>query len=500
MILPSPPDLKEKHCYRDQNKWLIYGWGALSFVGLLTGMVLFSFTHQATILFLFFTVIVGAYLGLSYFIGIFGRPFDYKRHDATKREFGRRFPTIDVLLPSCGEDLEVLRNTFKWVRSLDYPEGRIHFWVLDDSGRIAVKLLADRFEFNYITRPNKGELKKAGNLRYAFPRTSSDLMLVLDADFCPRSDMLKEMIPYFNADPMIAIVQSPQFFRIEEEQPWSMKGAAYIQELFYRMIQVNRDTWGASICVGTCALYRREALEPHGGTYPIAYSEDLHTGFQAVEDGWRVKYIPLNLAAGLCPETMAQFFIQQTRWCTGSTSLLFSAKFWRARITLMQRLCYASGMFYYVATALGLFITPLPGLVIVWFFPERVFWFNYLFSLPSFVFSVVILSAWGRAPFGPYVLMARQVSYWAHAFALFTKARGSFIAWIPTGDAGATRRAAEYHGFKDAMFVWITFVTFAALAGAFFQMDNTGDFNFYPLIFFTTLNYWVSIKCFKDEA
>ncbi|CAN0312789.1 unnamed protein product, partial [Hapterophycus canaliculatus] len=37
-----------------------------------------------------------------------------------------------------------------------------------------------------IRRPNIPELKKAGNLRYAFARTSGQVLVIFDADFCPR--------------------------------------------------------------------------------------------------------------------------------------------------------------------------------------------------------------------------------------------------------------------------------------------------------------------------
>lgn len=53
--------------------------------------------------------------------------------------------------------------------------------------------------------------------------------------------------------------------------------------------QVNRDKFDASICVGTCGVYRREALAPFGGTAAIGYSEDVHTGFNCIQLGYKVR-------------------------------------------------------------------------------------------------------------------------------------------------------------------------------------------------------------------
>lgn len=502
MYLPTPPSNEQKYSYLKQSKLLFYGWGSFSFACLLSGMVLFSKNHQA--LYGLYALIMALYLGVSYWIGIFGKPFSILKHEIIKShgrvmldQYARI--SVDVYLPSCGEPIEVLKNTYHWVRQLDWPEGMLHVYVLDDSGRQEVRALAERFEFDYISRPNKGELKKAGNIRHAFPQTSGDFILILDADFVPRSDMIKEIVGYFRDD-KVAIVQTPQYFEVKEGQTWVEKGAAYVQELFYRMVQVNRDTWGASICVGTCAMYRRRALEPHGGTYPIAYSEDLHTGWQALVDGFKVKYIPLNLSMGSCPDTMSAYWIQQTRWCMGSTSLLTSKKFWQNPMPIMQRLCYLSGMMYYVATALSVFLTPLPALAVVWFFPENVLWYNYLFSLPSFLFGVLIVAFWGTHRFGAYVLSSRQVSYYAHLFALWEKVKGNIIPWVPTGDAGQVKGSVLYLKYKAVMFWWVTLVTALGFAGAFYRMESLFDFNFYPMLFFVGLHYWVSMRCFSQEA
>lgn len=503
MYLPRPPSIPQKLLYLEQRKALFYGWGLFSFLALLAGMAAFSMHHQYVWAYWLYAAVVAVYLGASYWIGIFGRPFDYYRHVSVAINNAvymlDRGTSVDVYLPSCGEPLEILENTYRYVRQLDWPEGKLHVYVLDDSGRKEVKLLADRYEFEYISRPNRGELKKAGNIRYAFPQTHGDFILILDADFCPRPNMIREMIGYF-WDDNVGIVQTPQFFEVKDGQTWIEKGAGYVQELFYRMVQVNRDTWGASICVGTCAMYRRKTLEPHGGTYPIAYSEDLHTGWQALVDGWKVKYIPLNLAMGVCPDTMSAYWIQQTRWCMGSTSLLTSSKFWKSKITKMQRLCYMSGMFYYIATALSVFLTPLPSLIVVWFFPENVFWYNYLFSIPSFLFGVLIVALWGRHDFGMYVLSARQVSYYAHLSALWEKTKGNIIPWVPTGNANEVKGSVLYLKFKKVMFVWVSVATALGFAGAFTHMKSVYDYDFYPMLFFTGFHYWVSMRCFSEEA
>ena len=84
--------------------------------------------------------------------------------------------------------------------------------MLGDSADPGIAALAASYGFSYCSRPDRGRFKKAGNLQYGFQRTTGEYILILDADFAPRSDLLAELLPYF-ADSRVGIVQSPQFFR-----------------------------------------------------------------------------------------------------------------------------------------------------------------------------------------------------------------------------------------------------------------------------------------------
>lgn len=491
----SAPSRLEKYAYVRQNKFHLYSFGILSTALLLAGGILFS-THDAHFLWYgAYVLFMAFYLGVSYFIGVFSRDFDIAGHHETFATSGDFRPSIDIYLPSAGEPLEVIKNTFTHVAFLRWPYDLIKIYVLDDSHREEVKKLAHDFGFSYFARPNKGELKKAGNIRYAFPQTSGEIIAIFDADFCPRPDFLKELIPHM-ANPKVAIVQSAQYFDVKKSMPWVERGSGAVQELFYRLIQVNRDEWGAAICVGTNALYRRKALEPYGGTYPIEHSEDVHTGFNLIKDGWELKYIPLNLAKGTCPDNINSYITQQYRWCMGSTSLCFNwPLFWKHKIGLMRRLCYLSGMTYYIATAIGIFMTPLPGLLMIYFKPEHVFWFNTMFSLPSFIFGVWYMGTWNKSKYGLSAVRARFLSYYAHVAALTDKLFGSVMEWVPTGDAQAAKKNKTPRKVKRLLLVWNTIILTLGINGFLMNLDGHRDYDFYPFLAFLLINSGLQLSC-----
>ena len=55
--------------------------------------------------------------------------------------------------------------------------------------------------------------------------SDSDYILLLDADFAPRPDLLDETLPYMDLHPDVGIVQTPQFFHVVDEQTWVERGA-----------------------------------------------------------------------------------------------------------------------------------------------------------------------------------------------------------------------------------------------------------------------------------
>ena len=55
--------------------------------------------------------------------------------------------------------------------------------MLDDGADPDAGFLAETFGFTYVVRPDRGRMRKAGNLRYAFAHTAGELIVIFDADF-----------------------------------------------------------------------------------------------------------------------------------------------------------------------------------------------------------------------------------------------------------------------------------------------------------------------------
>lgn len=445
LVLPRPPSDEEKYLYVNRQVAVLLVASMLSLTCLTISQV--HLVHLglwvwSLVPFLGFTLI---YYLISLRVNLTSRNFELTTHRARVASWApRAYPTVDVWLPVCGEELGVLANTWRYVARLQasYP-GVVKVYVLDDGDDPDAADLAWAHGFYYLVRPNRGWFKKAGNLRHAYQNSEGEFIVIFDADFAPREDFLMEALPYIEKDPAVGIVQTPQFFRWDRHQTWMEHGAGAVQELFYRMIQVSRDRLNAAICVGSCAVYRRTALETIGGTALIEHSEDVHTGFDLRLKGWDLVYLPVPLAAGMCPSEPDAFLTQQYRWCTGSMSLLGSRKFWSARLGPAQLCCYLSGFCYYIHTAAATFFVPLIPVLLLAFLPGQVQLKNYLWIAPSAAYTLVIFPLWNKGKYGPSAIMAKSLYGWAHFFAILDILRGRRQGWQTTGAKSSTRRTAR---------------------------------------------------------
>lgn len=430
---PSPTAYLIRH-----PRWIrfVYGLGICTWLSAVYGYVLFFQLNP------WYWVIFGPIVGfftvhhlLSYGINMFFPGFDLAAHHARVRAFRARPapPAVDVFIPVCGEPLDILRRTFAAVAALDYPSRTTY--VLDDKQDPAVRRLAQETGFSYLSRPNKGEHKKAGNLKHGHDRSTSPFIAYFDADFAPHPRFLWELLPAFD-DPRVAIVQSPQHFALDDalhERAPVAFGAGHLQEDFYRVIQPARDRFGAAICVGTNAVYRRSALDAVGGVEQIDHSEDIITGFKLTRAGWKIRYVPLVLATGFCPEAVQTYFQQQHRWCKGTIHLCLSRDFWTAPIPLSVKLCYLSGFLYYLFQPLAL-VMVFQVFVLLLFHPDTISLRYALPFVPHLLFSFVLLAMnrTVRSRFGTF--LARTTHVFSCTHAIMSHALGRSLEWMPSNN------------------------------------------------------------------
>lgn len=454
MHIPNHPSDEEKYRYLTHHQWALTICSLFSFFGVLISSYRYFTTDEILYVFFPFLFLSVLYYVVSVSVQGLGTHFDHDSHiGATKGWKPNDKHSVDIFLPTCGEELSMIQNTWSGVRALrDHYNGKVKVYSLDDGNDPAVKAMAEKFGFTYLLREDRSSFKKSGNLHHGYKNSESEFVAIFDADFKPRADFLDEILPYFDKNPALGIVQTPQFFDVQKEQHWLERGAGSVQEYFYRSVQQNRQQKGGAICVGTNAVYRRAALDANNGPTLIMHSEDVHTGFDLGSKGWQLLYLPLILAKGVCPNSIQSFFRQQYRWCKGSMSLFTSKKFWQTKLSLSSRMCYFSGFLYYINTGIFSVVTPLIPLSLLLLFPEQAHIVNYLLLIPAYVYILIVLPAWHHSRYRSEVFTVKFIYGWAHLFAMIDTVLQREMPWQPTGSAN--EKTLRFRFFRAALLLY----------------------------------------------
>lgn len=368
--------------------------------------------------------------------------------------------SVDVLVPVCGEDLAVVRNTITFARNMRWP-GRLRVYILDDGDSREVRNLARNLGVEYLVRDDRPAHKKSGNLNNGLAHSDGDFVVVFDADFAPAETFLLETVPYmlyYN----VGIVQTTQFFdvRIKETRNWIQQLSGSIQDMFFCWAQPARNTADSAMCVGTNVVYRRAALNAIGGFPRVDDGgEDIVTGLDMYSKGYRTIYLPINLAKGVCPDTFKAAINQQYRWALSSMKMFigrnaYSKAFRRAPLNWKQRVVFWSGAMYYAQSVLVLITAVMPSIVMLWFFPWMVGPGNYLPIAPAMLsmFALpLILRGWR-----PATLRLIVVYSVSHLLAAIDTVRGTAAGWVPSGAQSKSGGIVARAGWITRVWVLVT--------------------------------------------
>ncbi|WP_304170129.1 UDP-forming cellulose synthase catalytic subunit [Phenylobacterium aquaticum] len=260
------------------------------------------------------------------------------------------WPTVDIYIPTYNESLDIVQDTVLAALTIDYPPERRRIHLLDDGRRAEFRAFAEAVGVNYITRPDNLHAK-AGNLNNAMRQTNGELICIFDADHVATRAFLQMTLGWFQADPRLALLQTPHYFYSPDpiqRNVFAVKDIPGEGDLFYGVVQPGNDFWNAAFFCGSCAVLRRSAIASVGGFAGETVTEDAHTALKMQKRGWNTAYLNLRLAAGLATERLSIHVGQRARWARGMTQIFrIDNPLFGGQLTLSQRLCYLAAMTHF---------------------------------------------------------------------------------------------------------------------------------------------------------
>lgn len=343
-----------------------------------------SFSYEpVSFLFAFVLFIAEVYGFFIYLLGGFVNIRPLKRQPEPMPADMTLWPSIDILVPSYNEDIELLEVTLLAATQINYPSHLFNVYLCDDGGTEQrrnhsndeiregahkrfheLQELCQKIGVHYRTR-KKNEHAKAGNLNTALQDLHGELILILDADHVPTDDILLNTVGLFIKDPKLFLVQTPHNFLNPDPIERNLGTFGEMpgeNEMFYGVIQYGLDFWGASFFCGSAAVLRRQYLMEIGGISGKTITEDAETAMDLHAKGYHSAYIGIPMVAGLQPETFSGFVVQRVRWAQGMIQIFLLKNPWtRPNMAFTQRLAYtsSSGFWFFPMARMSFFMAPL---------------------------------------------------------------------------------------------------------------------------------------------
>jgi len=285
---------------------------------------------------------------------------------------------------------------FKAVSKLDYPEDKIQIQVLDDSTDDTVEisragvaeLVAQGFDAELIHRTDRTGYK-AGALENASKYAKGDFLLILDADFIPKEDMLMRTIHFFSDD-NIGMVQT-RWGHLNRGYNLLTRVQAMFLDGHLELEQTARNRSGRFFTFnGTAGIWRKQTITDAGGWDHDTLTEDMDLSYRAQLNGWKFIFLNDVETPAELPVDMNGFKSQQHRWTKGSIQVCrkILVDIWKSEAPLVAKLeatAHLTSNFAYLCLILLCFLI-YPNQHCQ---PELDALTYYLINIPIFFFSSV---------------------------------------------------------------------------------------------------------------
>ncbi|ANU38551.1 UDP-forming cellulose synthase catalytic subunit [Vibrio scophthalmi] len=297
-------------------------------------------------------LIAESYSWIVLILGYFQNIWPLSRKPLEMPKDTSTWPTIDLMIPTYNEDLDVVKATVYASLGVDWPKDKLNIYVLDDGKRDSFREFAQSVGVNYIRRPTN-EHAKAGNINYALKQTHGEYVAIFDCDHIPTRAFFQLTMGMFLKDPKLALVQTPHHFFSPDPFERNLSNFRNVPSegsLFYGLIQDGNDLWDATFFCGSCAILRRKPLEEVGGIAVETVTEDAHTSLRMHRLGYHSAYLKQPISAGLATETLSAHVGQRIRWARGMAQIFrVDNPLTGKGLKWSQRLCYANAMLHFLS-------------------------------------------------------------------------------------------------------------------------------------------------------
>lgn len=260
------------------------------------------------------------------------------------------FPTVAIAMPTFNEDPAMVEKNMLRLKSLNYPKGKLRFYLLDDSTDDEKgKELAAFSRRNNIVYLHRDERRgyKAGALNNMLRGSGEEFVAIFDYDeYLTNRNFLLDTMPYFQDDELSYIQTEKRY----SNGTFFSETINLFDGFFFKFVQPARALNNTAIFAGSCGVIRRKALDVIGG-FPEYVIEDTFFSFESDINKYKSLYLPRVYALGKPIRSFSELAKQQWRYNYGDTQFL---RYFIERKTKSKKLMSTLSKIDYMTHGFGL--------------------------------------------------------------------------------------------------------------------------------------------------
>lgn len=271
--------------------------------------------------------------------------YKHSRNKPSPTKYFEELPFVTIQLPVFNEK-NVIDRLIGAIEKLDYPKDKFEVQMLDDSTDETTEICANHVKaleekgFNavYIHRTDRTGYK-AGALENGMDVARGEYLLILDADFVPKPELIQETIHYF-ADDQIGMIQT-RWGHLNRNTNILTRIQAMMLDGHLELEQTSRNRSGRFFTFnGTAGIWRKSCIIDAGGWDHDTLTEDMDLSYRAQLNGWKFVFLNDIVTPAELPVDIDGFKSQQHRWTKGSIQCCKKvlSKIWKSKFPLFVKL------------------------------------------------------------------------------------------------------------------------------------------------------------------
>ncbi|HET8574848.1 MAG TPA: glycosyltransferase [Candidatus Paceibacterota bacterium] len=300
---------------------------------------------------IFFVILfVSLYLQVFFMVTFFENRTSLKVPPVKKNEL-KRYPATTIIVP-CWNEEETLATTVNSLLALDYPEDKLHIFIIDDGSTDRTLEIAREFEkhprISVFTKENGG---KYTALNLGLSHVSTELVGCLDADSYVEKGALLEIAKIFENPEVKAVTPAIKISSPESIIQFIQKAEYNISVYLRKMFSLVN---GVQVTPGPFSIFRKSVFDDLGGYRRAHNTEDMEMALRLHANHYRIENAHHAFVFTKGPRTFRALHKQRVRWVYGYLmnildyrKLLFNPRYGNIGIVILPAGLFAIASAFY---------------------------------------------------------------------------------------------------------------------------------------------------------